>query len=391
MLKGESNMQKIKKQEFNKEDRRRLELNMFKANLGDSNAMYGVASMHRQGIACKHNFGIAQEYYLKAIQKGNAKAALELAFMYRNGMRRDFDSQKEYLDYINTMPKSAQIERDLNKAMEYFILAYELGYLPTGKSYHPLELAFLCCPREGPNNPYAKHLVDVVRQNLGNDLMATFVYARCLEMGVGIEMDKTKAEMLYSYCDDKGYNYATLCLAWLYFDGEQRGMDQNKAFALFKKLAKQDVADAYAGLGMCYRNGIGTPIDFNNAVKAWEKGATLNSGKCCYHLANCYFEGLLVGVDFKKGVQLLTKGANLNNRHCAKELGECYYIGKGVPMDILASMKCFSLASERGSHEGDEWLESYCLSENLSKDQLDILLDSHPLKLGRTCKTPKTN
>ena len=98
-----------------------------------------------------------------------------------------------------------------------------------------------------------------------------------------------------------------------------------------------------------------------------------------------------MGVDFKKGVQLLTKGANLNNRHCAKELGECYYMGKGVPMDILASMKCFNLASERGSHEGDEWLESYCLSENLSKDQLGILLDSHPLKLGRTCKTPKTN
>ena len=33
---------------------------------------------------------------------------------------------------------------------------------------------------------------------------------------------------------------------------------------MFKKLAKQDVADAYAGLGMCYRNGIGTPIDFAN-------------------------------------------------------------------------------------------------------------------------------
>ena len=74
----------------------------------NSDAMVNLAIMHMQGRGCTQSYELASSWFLKASQKGNAKAQHSLGIFYEKGM-------------IGAI--------DLDKALEYYKMAADTGHV----------------------------------------------------------------------------------------------------------------------------------------------------------------------------------------------------------------------------------------------------------------------
>ena len=216
---------------------------------------------------------------------------------------------------------------------------------------------------------------------------AQWLYARCLQEGIGVVKDATEAAHLYRKAAEQGHAEAQAFLGYLYASGEGvpedleeavawirkaaeqgsavgqfwigmhyfKGLgvpeDKAQAVAWFRKAAEQGDADAQRSLGCCYSNGEGVPKDKAEAVAWYLKAAEQGDAIAQSNLGACYCDGVGVSEDQEEAVAWFRKAAEQGRAYAQLVLGVCYHQGNGVGKDDAEAVKWFSKAAAQGNEQ----------------------------------------
>lgn len=231
-------------------------------SLGNANALYKVGLFYREGRkGIDKNYGMAQEFYKKAIQLENVAAMNDLGSMYFNGNG---------------------IKQNYKEAMSWYKIAASLDN-------------------------------DVAMSNLGN----IYYY------GYGVKKDYTKAISWYKKAADLDNANALNKLGRIYFYGDGISKDVEKGNKLLQKAAELGNIDACGLLGTVYEGyyGIHTRNNewneannaWNEAVKWYKKAADLGDILAIRSVGYMYN---LVG-DYMESQKWLEKAEELEkNKEC---------------------------------------------------------------------------
>lgn len=138
---------------------------------------------------------------------------------------------------------------------------------------------------------------------------------------------------------EKGNPEAQESLAYCYYlGGRGIGKDENKAFQLALKSAKQELPEGLDLLGDCYRFGKGTEINEKKAFECYEKAAKEDYTNAIGDLGECYLKGIGVEQDEEKGLDLLEEAADRDFDPAVKNLAD-YYLDKGNEEKAFALYK----------------------------------------------------
>ena len=147
---------------------------------------------------------------------------------------------------------------------------------------------------------------------------------------------------------EKGNPEAQESLAYCYYIGGRGiGKNEEKAFQLAFKSAKQGLPEGLDLLGDCYRFGKGTEIAEKKAFECYEKAAKKDYTNAIGDLGECYLKGIGVEKDEEKGLTLLEEAADRDFDPSVKVLAD-YYLDKGN------EEKSFALYKRGAKLENDE-------------------------------------
>ena len=196
------------------------------------------------------------------------------------------------------------VEKNLNKAFEYFEMGAEAGdavaQYSLGRSYYLGESSAKITPEE------SKMLHKVV-------------------------LDKVCAGDAY---DDGGsYNAGDDD----FFDDETSDLAQ--AFYWFNESAKQRYSLAQYSVGKCYYLGKGVEKDYREAVKWYSLAAAQGEYSACFYLGYCYSNGYGVTVDYVLSMEWYKKAAEKNSAAALCNIGYLYENGFGVKKDKKEAAK----------------------------------------------------
>jgi hypothetical protein len=101
------------------------------------------------------------------------------------------------------------------------------------------------------------------------DVDAMAFLGEMYDVGLGVKLDKKKAERLFRTAADRGVAVAQNNLA-CYLDSEKK---HEEAFRYYALSADQGYTDAENNLGCCYKDGEGTEVDLGKARYWFERAA----------------------------------------------------------------------------------------------------------------------
>ena len=266
------------------------------ARNGIGTANLAMARLYEQGAdeaGVKQSDAQALKNYKIAARKGNKKAQLKLAEVYKEGL--------------------LGINKNVKEAFKWYLILAESG-----------------------------------------DNGAAFHTAYFLANGIGVCKDYKEAIRWYKVAVDGGSAAAMNNLAICYEKGNGIDVDLETAFSLYYKSAKLGNLTAANNLSICYQNGTGTQENPKEALKWKEKVAIGNNSKAQVTLADWYFRGygternlvkaLLWFVrskcndidkikDINDTITYIKEKANEEDAYYQYLLAKCYEYGIGLPKD----------------------------------------------------------
>ena len=186
-------------------------INFVKAKLGDSDALYWLGNLYREGKIVKFNINKYLKYLKLSAEKGNSNAQYEMGIIYRDGK---------------------SITQNNEEAFKYFKLSAEQG-----------------------------------------NINAQFCLAYCYSDGIGVKQNMKEAFKYFKLSADNGNPVAQYCLGIMYKNGMAVNLDLNKAFNYFKLSADQGNADSQYQLGRLYYSGEVVAQDYKVAGKYFKLSA----------------------------------------------------------------------------------------------------------------------
>ena len=332
----------------------------------DAESMYLLARIYRNGNQCEKDVDKAIKLLQKATSLGHPHACVDLAFLYLNGVKREFRKYEDYLAYFDAHKEDGlAFVPDKGMAMRLFCRAYDYGYVKKPEEYHPFEMAYTCCVHAKDKRTIARELVLELIKHKDENLYARFVLGRCYDNGIGVKVNKQKAYELYKLPAKLGNMRARNLLAWVCFNANDEGtLGEFRASDMFKELIEQDVKNAYYGLGLCYFRGIG-------------------DADCCHQLGKLFLEGIVVEKNDELAEEYLLKGVAQKNANCVQLLAN-YYYSQGTPDSIMKCMQCHNILNRKGYRKSVAWLYAYCTSNNTTMDELNEKMNANPLGITFT-------
>lgn len=182
-----------------------------RAEQGDANAQYDLASKYYRGKGVPQDYGEAFDWYRKAADQGNAKAQYGLARLYYQG---------------NGVPQ------DYTKSIDWCRKAADQGY---AKAQYALGYTYL--------------------------------------VGKEVPQDSTEAVRWYRKAAGQGYAEAQSALGYMYSQGNGVPQDYTEAVRWYRKAADQGYARAQGALGYAYSEGKGVPRDYAEGARWYRKAA----------------------------------------------------------------------------------------------------------------------
>ena len=228
---------------------------------------------------------LAKFYY----DAGNYNLAFQCASRFT--FVKDIEGYRLLAKYYE---KGIGVEIDLNKALYYYQLAFDLGDYVSG---------YLLALRHVKDNKYDL-AIKYLPLGVYNDYVPSIkLLADCYLQGWGIIKNHQIALNLYEKLLSLGENRYNDQIGKIYYqDG-----DYYKAFTYFEKGANLFDLEAIYHLAICYAKGQGTALDNKKAIYYYEIGEKNNHPKCIYNLAIHYQKGIGVNVDLEKANMLFKK------------------------------------------------------------------------------------
>ncbi|EXX54370.1 hypothetical protein RirG_234950 [Rhizophagus irregularis DAOM 197198w] len=156
--------------------------------------------------------------------------------------------------------------------------------------------------------------------NNPNDSNSIYLLGYFSYHGIGTDISKHKALVLYQKAAGLENNVAQYNLAKMYLNGDGVEINHVKVFDLCKKLAEKEYLAGMNRLGYCYECGIGTDIDTQKAFELYQKGANLGNCKSQYNVALMYEFGKGIGKDLYLAKYWYKKSADQGDNYSKKRL-----------------------------------------------------------------------
>ena len=225
------------------------------------------------------------------------------------------------LVYLNG---SSSIDVDVEKAIEYFKKAYELGNSAAAYRIGALYYEGKLLPKD-----YKKAIEwfnkGVEKNGTWSMLSLYWIYDTDNPDTKDLH-DDNKAYNLLKKAMSHGNGNAYDKLGYWYTLGKCVEKDDQKAFELYKKAAELDSSNGMLNVGVNYLAGRGTAPDTLAAEKMWIKAAERGDGEAANRLAACYSDGTFKG-NTDKVVFYLNKAAALDNAAACYNVGMNYIKG----------------------------------------------------------------
>ena len=250
----------------------------------------------------------AKELYLKAVVKGNAQAALDLAKLDIEGGKDE--ARKWY-------------EKAANLGNAYGIFAQGTYAEHTGKALKKAVEYYEKASNVGSANA---------------NVRLAYLYKE----GLGVEKDYKKAKRYYLKAAKKGIADGSLGIALLYHNGGN-GITQNHQTAMewYLIAAEKKSADAMILIGWIYQNGHGDfKEDYNTAANWYQKAIENNSKSGNFRLGELY--SLPDNNQPQKALENYEIAAKSGYFDGMLETANFYYVGRGgITKDYAKAAKYY--------------------------------------------------
>ncbi len=254
------------------------------AEKGDARAEYNLGIFYERGLSNRQDYKKAVEWYLKAAEHHLADAQFNLGFLYEKGLgvtqnyreatewyrkaaeQGDADAQVN----LGFIYETAQgLPQDLKEAVKWYKKASDQG--DAEGSYNFARLA--------SNSLSSQELINLYTQaakqgHIEAQLNLGYIY----ETSKGTLQNTSQAINWYQKAANQGHPIAQFNLAVMY-DATKNGSNQNydEAINWYQKAAKQGLPLAYYNLGIIYEYGKGVSKNSSLAKDYYKKAAKLGN------------------------------------------------------------------------------------------------------------------
>lgn len=321
------------------------------ANLAYAWEVWG--SIYQEGDGVVKNEAEAVACWERAFELGRHSAAGFLVFFYESKQ----DLQNMYLWSRKAADTGCSkgfillgicywlgrgVEKDIEKAEEYFEKAAELG--------DPYGLLGLGEQAQitGDFDAAVSYFRRAADRGNTNALIAL---GRCCELGRGVQKDSARAFEYYLKAAEAGDELALVLVGKAYLNGTDVEQNYEKALEYLQKAKELGSTSAQVLLGSLYLFGNGVEKDVAEALKLFQKSAELGDYDAMYYLGYLYAEGLGVEKDLEKANEWYRKGA-LRSVEAITALGWHYENGLGVEQDYQKAVELYREADRWGSAQG---------------------------------------
>lgn len=220
---------------------------------GNTSALNDLGCMYASGIGTHKNMKMAVAYLMEASMKNNLFGMLNMAQLYREGLG---------------------VDKDMEKARELYLRAYEGGYTD----------AMVLC-----GDTYLEGTADA-------------------------DPDYKNALVCYQKAVFRRCPYASYRLGWLYHEGLGVEQDSAKAWNYYQQACAMQYPDAMTDVGIFYRDGVMVSKDYAKALEYLNKAVAKGNARAMYELSQMYLRGQGVKPDFKLSKEWLYKSMEADDR-----------------------------------------------------------------------------
>ena len=284
-------------------------VNMIKQLLSDSNNSYALSNcayayIKGFGKYFEKDYDEAYKILQRVEDKDNPLYNYMMGNVYQNG--------------------TSSIEADVDKAVQFFKKAYDLG-----EARAAIRIGALYCEGIQYKKDYQKAVEwfkkGVEKNSPQSMLCLAWLYDSDFADTKNLHNDQKAYDLLkkaISHGNCGAYNK----LAFWYSKGKFVEKDEQKAIELYKESAKLGDPGAMLKLGYFYFNGIGTDKDLDAAEKMWITAAKRGSGEAAWNLSIAYQDGSFERSGKKSNYYFL-KAVDLNDPNALYVLGNSYLNG----------------------------------------------------------------
>lgn len=241
-------------------------------------AISNVGNYYAWGYGVDKDLNKAVEYYVDALKKGYDSDIFSMLKVANINLYQDLDSQlnESSIRLLTGVADNYcfggwKIKKDLDRAVKLYE-ALEI-YDP----YAASQLAQCYIEGLGVEKNYEKAsyiLHDAFIQARDWDPKyrdCFYQIGRCFYYGYGTEKNIEKAMLFWSHASEGGHRLASEWLAWGYNYGHGVAKDVNKGFEILRKLADDHYVNAYAELASAYEKGRGCERNYDKAFEYYSK------------------------------------------------------------------------------------------------------------------------
>lgn len=324
-----------------------------RAQGGDCEAQYQLASRYYEGLDVSQDFTAAAEWFKRAALQGHARAQFNLGYMCEFGKG---------------------VDEDLTAATKWYTLSAELGLAAAQNN-----LAWLYERNEQLESAAHWYQRAADQGDMRSQSSLGFAFSK----GRGVPVDLVRAVYYYRLGAEQGYAPAQYNLGGMCAGGRGTPLDAAAAVRWVRLAADQEYAPAQGTLGTFYAKGFGVPADSTEAMRWFLRGAVQGEPEAQNNLAINFSTGDgvredqlrafmwfaaaasngnrdavqnldLVPVDRNSDMCRLISAASAADPDAQRELAIKLYRGEGIQQDAEAS----SYWLRRAAESGDPWSQT---------------------------------
>lgn len=307
-----------------------------KANAGNPDAMYEVATIFFTGEGVEQDSARAAMWLEKAADAGHQDAAYTLALMYQN---------------------SDGVERDAKKAEKYYEMGVNRGDI---NSMFNLGLLYVNAKESdfGKNNDNYSKAYALFEKCAAKRHPGCGYYAGMMRYyGDGTDQDEKDAMKILESAALNGSDQAMFFLGSVAMkEGKDDPARITKARSWLKKCSELGNTDCLVNYGIMNERGIGAAANFKKASECFAKAADAGDAEGAYNIGLMYYKGKGLERDFAKAKKYLEQAAAGGSSGAMVVLGLMSHDGSGMDTDMNGAVEWWKKAAEEYSSKDAMYL-----------------------------------
>lgn len=370
------------------------------ADGGNTNAMYQISLMYRDGNGPKTDISKHLEWLKKAAEGGHTQSQLTLGNMYRDGIKVDSCKHEAFHWYkmaaennnldaiyqVATMYRDGKgVDKNKNESDRWLklysehnlfrqinVLADSFSHSKNGVYDSEIGMKWYSvnADHNDGNSKYQMSLMlyDNYEKNaqkiisLLNSAAGRGHHSSALQMlnlyGLGL-VDEFIYKDALGFMDDlvhKGNLWAAYDLGIMYANGKILQTDDEKAVTHLRTAAASGITGAMQKLGEMYRDGTIVEQDIEESVKWFRCGTMAGDVKSAMSLINMYGAGSVNEETFNHALNSLENMCITGNVTAMRNLGSIYQNGIAVKSDSEKALYWLKAASRFGDSASKFWI-----------------------------------